>query len=118
MRPWAQDVPLLAVVVPDTVATDMRLIGELDLSTIAVLATLIEQQIATGHLDVQIDLSDLAFCDVRCLRGLLEGRLRLAAAGGRLTLAAPRPMLSRVAVVIGVAVALGWKIEPAPAWTG
>lgn len=74
----------IAVVVPHTTATDMRLVGELDLATVPVLTTLIEQQIATGHLDVHIDLSDLTFCDVCGLRGLLDGHRRLAAAGGRL----------------------------------
>jgi len=114
---WGADVPLLAVVVPDTTATDMRLVGELDLATVPVLTTLIEQQIATGHLDVHIDLSELAFCDVRGLRGLLDGHRRLAAAGGQLTLTAPRPLLTRVAVLIGVAAELGWLLEPAPART-
>lgn len=112
------DVPLLAVVVPDTTRTDMRLVGELDLATVPVLATLIEQQIATGHLDVHIELSDVAFCDVRGLRGLLDGRRRLVSAGGRLTLTAPRPVLCRVAVLIGVAAELGWLVEPVPARTG
>lgn len=111
------DIPLLAVVVPDTTATDMRLVGELDLATTAILATLIEQQIATGHLDVHLDLSDLAFCDVRGLRGLLDGRRRLAAAGGRLTLTAARPPLSRVAMLLGVAAELGWVVEPTPPTT-
>lgn len=109
---WGEDVPLLAVVVPDTTATDMRLIGELDLATLNVLSTLIEQQIATGHLDVHIDLSGLVFCDVRGLRGLLEARRRLASARGRLTFTAPRPLLSRLAVLVGAAGDLGWLPEP------
>lgn len=111
---WGADSPLLAMVVPDTVATDMRLVGELDLATVRVLTTLIEQQIATGHLDVHINLSDLVFCDLRGLRGLLEGRRRLASAGGRLTLTGPRPLLCRVAVLVGVAAEFGWQVEPAP----
>lgn len=111
---WSADVPLLAVVVPDTTRTDMRLVGELDVDTISVFATLIEQQIATGHLDVQVDMSELVFCDVRGLRGLLEGRRRLATAGGRLTLTAPRPLLTRVAGLLGVTAELGWTVEPAP----
>lgn len=34
MRPWAENLPLLAVVVPDTTRTDMRLVGELDMATV------------------------------------------------------------------------------------
>lgn len=73
---------------------------------------------ATGHLAVQIDLSDLAYCDVRGLGGLLQGRRRLASAGGRLTLTAAPPLLSRVAVLVGVAAELGWLVDPAPSPTG
>jgi len=60
--------PLLAIVVPDTVRTDMRLVGELDEATESVLAVLVEQQIATGHLQVHIDLSRLDFCGSAVLR--------------------------------------------------
>lgn len=109
---------MLAVVAADTLATGMRLVGELDLATVAVVDTLVRQQIAAGHLDVQIDLSDLEFCDVRGLRGLMDARRRLAAAGGDLTLTAPRPLLARVAGLLDVATELGWQIAPAPARTG
>lgn len=115
---WAADLPLLALVVPYATRTDMRLAGELDLATVPVLATLLEQQIATGHLDIRIDLADLAFCDVRGVRGLLDGHRRLASAGGRLTLTGPRPLLCRVSVLAGVAGELGWPVDPAPPRTG
>ncbi len=103
--------PLLAVVVPDTVRTDMQLIGELDMATDSVLGTLIEQQIATGHLDVRIDVSELSFCDVRGLRALLQASRRLAEADGQLTLTHPRPLLSRVATLCGIAAELGLPIS-------
>ncbi len=103
--------PLLAVVVPDTVRTDMQLIGELDMATDSVLGALIEQQIATGHLDVRIDVSELSFCDVRSLRALLQASRRLAEADGQLTLTHLRPLLSRVATVCGIAAELKLPIS-------
>jgi len=103
--------PLLAVVVPDTVRTDMQLIGELDMATDSVLGTLIEQQIATGHLNVRIDVSELSFCDVRGLRALLQASRRLAEADGQLTLTRPRPLLSRIATLCGIAAELRLPIS-------
>ena len=48
--------------VPDTVQTDMHLRGEPEVHTAQDLATLIDQQIATDHLDVRRDLSRLGLC--------------------------------------------------------
>jgi anti-sigma B factor antagonist len=99
--------PLLAIVVPDTVRTDMRLVGELEDATKSVLAVLIEQQIATGHPHVHIDLSGLEFCDVAGLRALLHASRRLTAAGGQLTLTQPRAILNRTAAICGFSTELG-----------
>ena len=106
---------LLAVVAPDTTYSILALTGELDLSTAPLLARLVEQQIATGHLDVRVDLSELAFCDVRGMRALLAGRRRLAAVGGELTLLHARPVLLRTASLAGFAAELGLSGELAPA---
>lgn len=111
---------LLAVVVPDTVHTDIHLIGDLDLLTAQILHTLIEQQIATGHRDVRIDLTDLndlAFCDVSGLRALLGARRRLAALDGRLMLLRAGPRLMKVAALRGYAAELGIQAVPRPAQT-
>ena len=110
----AQLGPLLAVVVPDTVFTEMHLVGELDLATAPILRTLGEQQVATGHLQVRLDLSRLGFCDVAGLRALLGAQHRLAAAGGRLVLLRPAPLLVRLAVLCGWAGELGVQagVEP------
>jgi anti-anti-sigma factor len=91
--------PLLAVVVPDTVFTEMRLIGELDGATAQIVDTLIEQQIATGHLEVRLDLDKLAFCDVLGMRALLRAHRRLTAAGGQLVLLRPPALLVRLAAL-------------------
>ena len=99
--------PLLAIVVPDTVRTDMRLVGELDEATESVLAILVEQQIATGHLQVHIDLSGLDFCGSAGLRALLHASRRLTAAGGQLTLTHPRAILNRIAAICGFTTELG-----------
>ena len=101
--------PLVAVVVPDTVRTDMHLVGELDFGTAQILHTLIEQQIATGHLEVRLDLADLRFCDVFGLRALLRARRRLAAADGQLVLLRPGPLLVRLATLCGWSAELGMQ---------
>lgn len=108
--------PLLAVVVPDTVFTEMHLIGELDLATAQIVDTLIEQQVATGHLDVRLDLSQLGFCDLHGLRALLRGQRRLIAAGGRLVLRHPAALLVRLAGLCGWSAELGLAVVlPTPA---
>jgi len=104
--------PLLAVVVPDTVRTDMLLVGELDVATEPVVATLIEQQLATGHREVRIDLSELVFCDVRGMRALLQASRRLTAAGGQLVLVRPRPLFRRIVVLCGLSDDLGLLDSP------
>ena len=103
--------PLLAVVVPNTVRTDMHLVGELDLHTERVLDTLLEQQIATGHLDVRLDLSGLAFCDVRGLHALVRARRRLDAVGGQLVLLRPPLLLVRIAGLCGLLTGLGFPAD-------
>jgi anti-sigma B factor antagonist len=104
--------PLLAVVVPDTAYTDLHLIGELDLETGQILDTLVKQQIATGHLEVRLDLAQLTFCDVYGLRTLLRAKRRLTDAGGQLVLLKPAPLLVRLAGMCGWSAELGLK----PTW--
>lgn len=110
--------PLLAVVVPDTVFTEMHLVGELDLATAQILDTLIEQQIATGHLEVRLDLGKLAFCDVLGLRALLRAHRRLTAAGGRLVLLRPAALLVRIATLCHCSGELGLEAGMGTATVG
>lgn len=105
--------PLLAIVVPDTVRTEMHLIGQLDILTAPILDTLIEQQIATGHIDVRIDLSRLEFCDVLGLRALLSARRHIAAVDGYLVLLRPTRVLLRIAIICGLAAELGLPTDAA-----
>ena len=103
--------PLLAVVVPHARRTDMHLMGELDVHTAPILHTLLEQQIATGHWDVALDLSGLAFCDVRGLHALVRGRRRLDALGGQLVLLRPPPLLVQIAGLCGLLTELGFPVD-------
>ena len=103
--------PLLAVVVPDTVRTEMHLIGELDLATAQILETLIEQQITTGHLEVRVNLARLGFCDVCGLRALLRAQRRLTAADGQLALLRPPPLLVWLAALCGWSAELGLQVD-------
>ena len=96
---------------PDTVSTEMHLIGELDVATAQVLDTLTDQQIATGPLEVRLDVAELGFCDVVGVRALLRAGRRLSAAGGQLVLLRPAPLLVRVAELCGSSAELGLPAE-------
>lgn len=96
---------------PDTVSTEMHLIGELDVAAAQVLDTLIDQQIATGPLEVRLDVAELGFCDVVGVRALLRAGRRLSAAGGQLVLLRPAPLLVRVAELCGWSAELGLPAE-------
>lgn len=92
---------LLAVVTADGTTSHIRVAGELDIATADLFDGVITRQIAAGHLDVQLDLSELSFCDTSGLRAVLRGSRRLAAAGGQLILHHPTPSLVRVAELAG-----------------
>ena len=99
--------PLLALVTPDTTCSDVHLVGELDTSTCVLLSELVEEQLRTRHLEVRLHLTELTFCDLDGLRTLLRCQQQLRAAGGRLVLLRPRPLLVRIAGLAGWAEELG-----------
>lgn len=89
--------------VPDTVPTDIQLLGEPDLHTAQILATLLDQQITTGHLDVRMELSRLgcatsAVCERWCVLDAVDGQPMLLR---------PSPLLVRVAELCGGGAELG-----------
>jgi anti-sigma B factor antagonist len=72
----------------------LRLIGDLDLSTLEAFRSGVDD--LTGPADVTLDLSELAFIDSSGIRAMLQVHLALRAEGRRLVLLAPTPFVRRV----------------------
>lgn len=82
-------------------AARLRLVGELDVATLARTEHRLEEVLRTGAREVVVDVSDVAFMDVRTLRLLLRADARLRARGGRLRLRAPSRQVRRLLAVTG-----------------
>jgi anti-sigma B factor antagonist len=98
----ARDTALLAVHVDTSgPVTVCKVVGALDIATVAIFRESVEIQIRSGG-DVVIDLSELTFCDSTGL-GAIVGLYRLAtAADGSLILRSPRPRVASVLAMTGV----------------
>ena len=74
-------------------ATTVQVSGELDVATAGTLARTLAQVAADRPSLVVVDLSGLAFMDATGLSALLRGSRTVGAAGGRLCLSSPSPMV-------------------------
>jgi anti-sigma B factor antagonist len=74
----------------------VRLAGELDLAGAPELSRALASIPATASTRVVVDLTKLAFMDSTGLRALIVAAKALAATGGTLTLAGPRPAVQRL----------------------
>jgi anti-sigma B factor antagonist len=81
-------------IVPGDTPGRVRLVGDLDLSTVELFSPAIEASAASG--DVTLDLSGLQFIDSSGIRALLQTYLALKQAGRNLVLASPTPFVKRV----------------------
>jgi anti-sigma B factor antagonist len=72
----------------------LRLVGDLDLSTVEAFKPAIEASVDSG--DVTLDLSGLQFIDSSGIRALLQTYLALKDSGRNLVLVSPTPFVSRV----------------------
>ncbi|MFI2608419.1 STAS domain-containing protein [Kitasatospora sp. NPDC018619] len=88
IRPWA----LGAVLV---------LLGELDLDSAGDLRTALDRVLAEAGAVVVVDCAGLEFCDSTGLNALLRAQARAAAAGHRIELARPRPLILRMLELTG-----------------
>jgi anti-sigma B factor antagonist len=70
---------------PAPPAARIRATGELDLATAPRLQTALRTLLDSGYAELDLDLHELAFCDVAGLNVLLQARDAAVAAGGRLT---------------------------------
>ncbi|MDJ0383549.1 STAS domain-containing protein [Streptomyces sp. G-G2] len=75
--------------------------GELDLHSAQALTDAVDERLRDGVLDIDVDLSELSFCDVSGLNAFLRARLSAIACGGSLRLHHPTPMLTRLFLLTG-----------------
>jgi anti-anti-sigma factor len=77
--------------------------GELDHHSADLLRESLDECIGAGCARIVIDCSRLEFCDSIGLNVLLAARLSAEAGGGRIHLAAMRPLVARVFEITGAA---------------
>jgi anti-anti-sigma factor len=90
----------------------LRLHGELDLATVPLLASTLDQQ-AVGCTELEVDLSDVTFCDLIGLTALEQAQQRLFARGCSMTVKGIHGQLRRLLDLDGLRSPLS-----APAVTG
>jgi anti-anti-sigma factor len=88
--------------VPHDSVTLISVDGELDLATAGDLSALTIRLIEEGNSRLVFDLSGLTFCDSTGLTVFVRAKNRLDEVGGRISLAAPSPIVQRVLDVSGL----------------
>ena len=81
---------------------EVRLLGELDMSTAPQLRDELLRLVSDGATMVTVDLSELAFVDSTGLSVLITGLKRLRQQGGDLALRSPTPGTRRVLEITGL----------------
>ncbi len=81
---------------------EVRLLGELDMSTASQLREELARLTADGATLVTVDLSDLAFIDSTGLSVLITALKRLRQQGGDLALRSPTPGTRKVLEITGL----------------
>ena len=81
---------------------EVRLLGELDMSTAPQLRDELARLASTGAGVVTLDLSDLAFIDSTGLSVLITSLKRLRSQGGDLALRSPTPGTRKVLEITGL----------------
>lgn len=93
---------LQVVVSSDGPGHEVRLTGELDMATAALLREELVRLTAGGATQVTVDLSDLAFIDSTGLSVLITALKRLRQQGGDMALRSPRPGTRKVLEITGL----------------
>ncbi|MDP1807822.1 MAG: STAS domain-containing protein [Acidimicrobiales bacterium] len=83
-------------------AYEVRLLGELDMSTAPQLREELLRLVSEGATMVTVDLSELAFVDSTGLSVLITGLKRLRQQGGEMALRSPTPGTRRVLEITGL----------------
>ncbi|WP_432503222.1 STAS domain-containing protein [Kineococcus arenarius] len=74
----------------------LRASGELEAATADLFLGVVDSALRRGCLDLEVDLADVTFCDVRGIDAVLTARARFLAAGGELHLRRVKPFLRDV----------------------
>ncbi|MGW5671303.1 STAS domain-containing protein [Micromonospora sp. NPDC003776] len=94
----------------------LRLVGELDMSTVPQLNDALDRLAAEGQRRFLIDLTDLTFCDSTGIAAFVRGDNRAAAAGGWLRVTGATGRVARVLEVTGLGDVLRYDADtPDPA---
>ena len=80
----------------------LAFVGELDLATAPMAATALAEATGNGNVPVEIDASELAFCDSSGLHVLIETNLKCSANGGWLRVINARPEIVRLLEITGL----------------
>jgi anti-anti-sigma factor len=82
--------------------TLVALVGELDMDNAADLLDCVQALQADGHVHLEVNVRDLAFCDSRGLSALLLSEESCRKAGGGLTVTEANGAVHRVMAITGV----------------
>lgn len=93
--------------------TLLTLSGEIDLDMTSLISESVQGCLNDGVLTVDIDLSDVTFCDCSGLNSFLLASLDLTEAGGILKLCHPQPLTHRVIELTGCEFLLGGMLRRA-----
>ena len=81
---------------------DLRLIGEMDISTRGQLVQAVEQALFDGAIEVRLDLAGLDFCDASGLAELIAVRNKLAVHQRECAALSAQPSLLRLLTISGL----------------
>ncbi|MEV0002839.1 STAS domain-containing protein [Micromonospora sp. NPDC050980] len=95
------------------IGVDLRLAGELDLSTAGELNAVIDRLVAGGRRELLLDLTELTFCDSTGIAAFVRGDNLVAADGGWLRLTGASGPVARVLQVTGLAEVLAHRRDTA-----
>ena len=90
----------------DGAGVAVRLLGELDLSTVAVFVDALDEVLGERPLTVELDFGDLTFIDSSGVGAYVTAFRRARAQGTRLTVGPRSPLVQRVLELSGVEEAL------------
>lgn len=79
----------------------ITLSGEIDLDTAPLVRATLERCLHDGIRAIDVDLTDVTFCDCSGLNAFLYASLRTAGAGGYLRLHYPSPAVERLFAITG-----------------
>lgn len=74
----------------------LKVIGEIDIYTVATLKRAVNDLIASGQTDIVLDVSGVTFMDSSGFGILLSACRRVRPQGGRLALVRPNPVIGRM----------------------